>query len=84
MKNKAVRAIQSSYVIIMTLVYALLATPFFKMDNALGEGETFVVDDNYKPTMMTYIQQQQAMEEVETECKSPCSKSSEMCIAMCA
>ena len=80
MKNEVVSAILS--IVITTLVYTLVATPFFKMDNALGEGETFVVDDNYKTTM-TYSQQQQAMEEVETECKSPCPKSSEMCIAMC-
>ena len=53
MKNEVVSAILS--IVIMTLVYSLVATPFFKMDNALGEGETFVVDDNYKPTM-TYNQ----------------------------
>jgi hypothetical protein len=58
-------------------VYALLASIFFEMDNAYGAGANFVVDDD---KMMTYSQQQ----EVETDCKSPCSSSSEMCIAMCA
>ncbi len=43
------------------------------MDNALGEVEKFVVDDK------TYTQQL-----VKTECKSPCSKSSEVCIQRCA
>ena len=49
------------------------------MDNAYEEevGANFVVDDD---KTMTYSQQQ----EVEVECKSPCSSSSEMCIAMCA
>ena len=58
-----------------TLIYALVATLFFEMDNnnALGEGEKFVVDDKI------YTQQF-----VETPCKSPCPSSAEMCIAMCA
>ena len=59
-------------------MYALLAPIFFEMDNAYEEvGANFVVDDD---KTMTYSQQQ----EVEVECKSPCSSSSEMCIAMCA
>jgi phosphomevalonate kinase len=59
-------------------MYALLVPIFFEMDNALGEGENFVVDtdDNDK---MTYSQQV-----IETQCKSPCASSAEMCIAMCA
>ena len=82
MKNTTVIASPSShyYVLITTIIaYALLAPIFFEMDNALGEGENFVVDDDNDKSTMTYSQQQ-----VETECKSPCSKSSEMCIAMCA
>jgi hypothetical protein len=71
--EKSVIASIPSFVVITTLVYALVvATTFFEMDNALG-GENFVVDDK------TYTQQ-----EVETECKSPCPKSAEMCITMCA
>ena len=78
MKNSVVSP-SSHYVVITTIiVYALLAPIFFEMDNAYGAGANFVVDDD---KMMTYSQQQQ---EVETDCKSPCSSSSEMCIAMCA
>ena len=76
MKNSVI-AIQSC--VITTIVYALLVPVFFESDNALGEGETFVDDD--KTTMMY---SQQAIEEVETECNSPCPSSAEMCIAMCA
>ena len=60
-------------------MYALLVPIFLELDNALGEGETFVNNDK----TMTYSQQA-IIEEVETECKSPCPKSAEMCIAMCA
>jgi hypothetical protein len=75
MKNSVI-AIQSC--VITTIVYALLVPVFFEMDNAHGEGKNFVNDD--KMTMYS----QQAIEEVETECKSPCPSSAEMCIAMCA
>ena len=75
MKNSVI-AIQP-FVITTIIVYALLAPIFFEMDNAYGKGENFVEKNNDKTTM--YSQQL-----VETECKSPCSSSSEMCIAMCA
>ena len=78
MKNSTVIAIPSSYVVITTIVYALLVPIFFEMDNALGEGENFVVDDT-DIDKMTYSQQI-----IETQCKSPCASSAEMCIAMCA
>ena len=65
---------------ITTIVYALLVPVFFEMDNAHEEGEYFVDDNNYKMTMYS----QQVIEEVETECKSPCPSSAELCIAMCA
>ena len=78
MKNSVI-AIPSQYVVITTIVYALLCPVFFEPDNALGEGETFVVNND---KTMTYSQQ--AIEEVETECKSPCPKSAEMCIELCA
>jgi hypothetical protein len=77
MKNSAVIAIPSSYVVITTILYALLVPIFFEMDNALGEGENFVVDDT-DIDKMTYSQQI-----IETQCKSPCASSAEMCIAMC-
>ena len=50
------------------------------MDNALGERENFVVDDPDNDKTMTYSQQVK----VETECKTPCPSTAEMCIAMCA
>jgi hypothetical protein len=79
MKNSVIVSPSSHYIVITTIiVYALLAPIFFEMDNAYGAGANFVVDDSNKT--MTYSQQQ----EVEAECKSPCSSSSEMCIEMCA
>jgi len=78
MKNSAVIAIPSSHVVITAIMYALLAPIFFEMDNALGKGENFVVDDT-DIDKMTYSQQI-----IETQCKSPCPSSVEMCIAMCA
>ena len=64
--------------VITTVVYALVATIFFEIDKAFGEGENFVIDDNGKT--MTYNTQQV----VETQCKSPCPPNTEMCIEMCA
>ncbi len=73
MKNSVI-AIQSF--VITTRVFALLVPVFFEMDNAFGE-ENFVDDRNGETA---YSQQL-----VETkECKSPCSSTAEMCIAMCA
>jgi hypothetical protein len=77
MKNPVI-AIPSQYVVMTTLVYALLCPIFFELDNALGEGETFTVNND-----KTMMYSQQAIIEVGTECKSPCPKSAEMCIAMC-
>ena len=69
-----------SYVI-TTIVYAFLVPIFFEMDNAFGEEKNFVDENNnYKITMYS----QQVIEEVETECKSPCPSSAEMCIEVCA
>ena len=80
MKNY--RVIVSPSFVITTIMYALPCPIFFEMDNAYGEqGVNFVVNDDdndYDKTMM-YSQQQ-----LETECKSPCLSSAEMCIAMCA
>ncbi len=77
MKNSVIVSPSSHFVVITTIiVYALLAPIFFEMDNAYGAGTNFVVD-NDKTTM--YSQQL-----VETECKSPCSSTAEMCIEICA
>ena len=78
MENSVI-AIPSQNVVIATIVYALLCPVFFESDNALGEGEIFVVNND-----KTMMYSQQAIEEVETECKSPCPSSAEMCIEMCA
>jgi hypothetical protein len=77
MKNFVI-AIQSF--VITTIVYALLVPLFFEMDIAFGEGENFVDDIDIEK--MTSNSQQ--VEVMETECKSPCPSSAEMCIAMCA
>jgi hypothetical protein len=79
MKNSVI-AISSQYVVITTIVYASLCPISFESDNALGEGEDFVVNND--KTMM--YSQQTIEEDVETDCKSPCPSSAEMCIAMCA
>ena len=73
MKNSVI-VIQSF--VITTIVYALLVPVFFEMDNAFGEEKNFVDDDNCETT---YSQQL-----IESECKSPCSSSAEMCIEICA
>jgi hypothetical protein len=78
MKNTVI-AIPFSYVVITTIiVYALLTPIFFEMDNTFGEGENLVVEHNDNDKM-THSQQV-----VETQCKSPCPSTAEMCIAMCA
>jgi hypothetical protein len=81
MKNSVI-AIPSQYIVITTIVYVLLCPVFFESDNALGQGEIFVVNNDQ--TTMTSYSQQTIEEEVETECKSPCPSSAEMCIEMCA
>jgi hypothetical protein len=79
MENSVI-AIPSQYVVITTIVYALLCPMFFESDNALAEGETFVVNND--KTMM--YSHQTIQEKVVTDCKSPCPSSAEMCIEMCA
>ena len=68
--------------VITTIVYALLVPVFFEMDNVYGKGENFV-DDNNNDKMTTLYSQQEEVEVAETECKSPCPSTEEMCIAMC-
>jgi len=78
MKNSVIVSPSSHFVVITTIiVYALLAPIFFEMDNVYGAGTNFVDDNNDKTT--TSSQQL-----VETECKSPCSSTAEMCIEICA
>jgi hypothetical protein len=82
MKKSVIATPYSHHVVITTIiVYALLCPIFFEMDNALGEEKFVVVDDtdDNDKSMMTYSQQQ-----VGAKCTSPCSSSTEICIAMCA
>ncbi len=77
MKNRTkVSVITYSYIMITTLAYALLSTFFLEFDVASGQSENFVDDRDNDKTI--YSQQT-----IETQCKSPCPKSAEMCIAMC-
>ena len=73
MKNSVI-AIQSF--VIITIVYTLLIPVFFEMINNAFGGVNFVDDGNYETA---YSQQL-----VESECKSPCLSSAEMCIEICA
>ncbi len=77
MKNSVI-AIQF-FVITTTIVYALLVPIFFEMDNAFGEREYIVDDDDKSNDKIMYSQQL-----IDTKCKSPCPSSAEMCITMCA
>src|SRR5688500_7946782 len=82
MINSVIVSSSYHFVVITTiLLYALLDSIFFEMDNAYGARTNFVSDND--KTTMTYSQQQQ-VEEVDTKCKTPCSSGAEMCIAMCA
>jgi hypothetical protein len=62
---------------IMTLVYAIVASIFLELDNASGDEEIGINDaDNDDKTFVQEL--------VETPCKSPCPPTAEMCIQMCA
>jgi len=77
MKKSIGITIPSSYIAITTIiVYTLLATTFFEIDNALGEGTNFLVDNNNNNKTMNDTQ-------LETQCKSPCPPTAEMCVEMC-
>ena len=65
----------SLYVVITTIVYALLATTFFEMINVLGVGENVVIDNNNDTNIKTANVTQNV---VETQCKSPCPPTAEM------
>ena len=67
MANSTVIAIPSQYVVITTIVYVLLSPIFFQPDNAFGEGDDFVVNND-----KTMMYGQQAIEVETKECKSPC------------
>ena len=72
MKKIAVSSIPSSYILITTLVYALLGAIFFEFDNVSGEENNINVNDGAFPQL------------IDAPCKSPCPSTEEMCIQMCA
>ncbi len=79
MKKIAVSSIPSSYILITTLVYALLGATFFEFENVRGEENNINVndgDDNNNKSSFPQL--------IDTPCKSPCSSTEEMCIQMCA
>jgi hypothetical protein len=77
MKNTVIAGHSSYYIVITTIIYALLAPIFLEMDHAYGQEVNSVT---YGDKTMTYNQPV----EVETECNSPCPSSAEMCIEMCS
>ena len=60
-------------------IYALLVPVFFEMDNAHGEGENVVIDNNDTNNKTA----NETQNVVETQCKSPCPPTAEMCVEMC-
>jgi hypothetical protein len=75
--NRSVSAIPSSYIMITTLVYALLGAIFLESDNIYGEKEISNTNDVNNDKTFT-------PELVSASCKSPCPSDAEMCITMCA
>ena len=79
MKKIVFSSIPSSYVLITTLVYALLGAIFFEFDNVSGEeGNINVNDGNDAENKSSFPQL------IDAPCKSPCPSTEEMCIQMCA
>ena len=79
MKKIAVSSILSSYVLITTLVYALLGAIFFEFDNVSGEENNINVNDGDGSDNKSSFPQL-----IDAPCKSPCPSTEEMCIQMCA
>ncbi|HET9805409.1 MAG TPA: hypothetical protein VFP49_00720 [Nitrososphaeraceae archaeon] len=85
MKKTTVIAIPSAYyVVITTLVHALLATISLELDNASGEEEKDIVVDDSSATANTSDNKTSVQELGDPHCKSPCPPNTEMCIQMCA
>ena len=78
MKKIAVSSIPSSYVLIITLVYALLGAIFFEFDNVSGEEDNINVNDGNDADNKSSFPQL-----IDAPCKSPCPSTEEMCIQMC-
>ena len=78
MKKIAVISIPSSYVLITTLVYALLGAIFFEFDNVSGEKDNINVNDGDDADNKSSFPQL-----IDAPCKSPCPSTEEICIQMC-
>jgi hypothetical protein len=70
------------YVVITTIVYALLATIFLQIDNANGEEETDI--RNNDSATANSGNKTSVQELGDPHCKSPCPSDTEMCVQMCA
>ena len=79
MKKIAISSIPSSYILITALVYALLGAIFFEFDNVSGEEDNINVNDGDDTDNKSSFPQF-----IDAPCKSPCSSTAEMCIALCA
>jgi hypothetical protein len=79
MKKIAVSSIPSSYVLITTLVYALLGAIFFEFDNVSGDEDNINVNEGDGSDNKSSFPQL-----IDAPCKSPCPSTEEMCIQMCA
>jgi hypothetical protein len=82
--SRLASTIQSSsyYIVIMTLVLALLATTSLELDNASGEVENDTEVNN--ATNANSDNKTSVQELGDPNCKSPCPPNAEMCIEMCA
>ena len=79
MKKIIVSSIPSSYVLITTLVYALLGAIFFEFDNVSGDEDNINVNEGDGSDNKSSFPQL-----IDAPCKSPCPSTEEMCIQMCA
>lgn len=77
MKKRSVSTIPSSYILITTLIYALIGATFLESDNIYGEKKASNTNDVNNDKTFT-------SELVSASCKSPCPSNAEMCITMCA
>jgi hypothetical protein len=78
MKKTAFNLISSLYIILATIVYTLVWATFLEFDPVSGEKENNLCGD--KDNDRTKYTQQA----IETQYKSPCLPSAEMCITICA
>ena len=71
----SISSIPSSYILITTLVYALLGAIFFEFDNVSGEEDNINVNDGDDTDTKSSFPQL-----IDAPYKSTCSSTEEMCI----